>query len=126
MAWIFTTFVTIALVFFVLILKSSSRGIFAPASEKGLKGEKKKKPCPVCGSLLDPGEKVTSHEYRGKDSSIVHIFGCPRCLGDGSVLIRSCPVCKKEMGKEDYLAGTMVRGNDKIHLKVKGCSNCIG
>lgn len=126
MAWIFTAFVAVSIILFVLILRTSSRPSTAGEKTKPDGETKKKKPCPVCGSLLSAGEKVTSHEYRGKESSIVHIFGCPFCYGPTASLVRVCPVCNKEMGKEDYLAGTMVRGEKKIQMKVKGCSLCVG
>jgi len=126
MSYIFISLVLVSIIFFVIIFMSKRPADLSGNNEKLQVSQNKKKPCPICGSMLESGEKVTSHEYRGVASSVVHVFGCPHCYGDKSCLARVCPVCKKEMNRDDYLMGIMTRGEKKIHLKIRGCPLCAG
>ena len=87
--------------------------------------QKKKIPCILCGSSLARGERLKSEEYKGEKESIVHIFGCKNCHGEGAEKDRTCPICKKTLSQGDHLKGRMwKRKNGKMHLHVSGCTIC--
>ena len=74
-------------------------------------------PCPLCGTPLGPGERLTSHIYRAGADSLSHILGCPHCNpqrsgrnADGQAATRNerlqpriCPVCRRELAPDGYL-----------------------
>jgi len=126
MIYIFISLFLAAIILFIIILRSKGTGENKIEKAVTTTKEKKKKPCPICGSLLESHEKVISHEYRGESSSVVHVFGCPHCYGNSAHLERICPLCKKIMLPDNYLMGMMTRGEKKIQLKIKGCVICAG
>lgn len=97
-------------------------------------------PCPVCGTTLTSGERVSSVAYPGESVRIVHVFGCPYCYpnAESSAATKSdkekeikmktarriCPVCRKELPLKGYLYCRMTEGADKKHLHVMGCTDC--
>jgi hypothetical protein len=86
--------------------------------------------CPLCSSVLEPGERVHSKLYPGKGDRIMHILGCPRCWPATPSAPRLCPVCGREIGREGYAvaryferAGTP-GGGSRAHIHVLGCTEC--
>ncbi len=85
----------------------------------------KKKPCVICGSLLNKGEKIKSKEIIRKEDSIVYLYGCHNCYGDKATAKRKCPVCGEFIDEKSYLIGRMwIKKNGKKHLRVAGCRDC--
>lgn len=111
------------------------------------------RPCPLCGTLLERGQKVRTKVFspsgtnRGRQSiteSMVHMYGCPFCdprdkdaqaqaniiPGPGAGFIgsrpeRICPVCSRKLGPEDIVVARMFeQGGKKPHLHVLGCNQC--
>ena len=82
--------------------------------------------CPVCASILHPGEQLKSAVYPGKSDRICHIFGCPHCYPFTEYGIdRICPVCKQEISAEGYLIARMFNRKDKKnHVHITGCTEC--
>ena len=83
--------------------------------------------CPVCGSPLEPGERVHSKVFAPKGDRIMHIYGCPRCWPSNAVHVRACPVCEREVPREGYLVARLFeRPGGAKHVHVLGCSGCRG
>ena len=83
--------------------------------------------CPVCGIVLEDGQKIQSALFPGKGDRMCHIYGCPSCLSLGSAIAerRACPVCKMRIGPDEYLvARVFERGGKRQHVHVLGCVNC--
>ena len=102
--------------------KASLPGRASPAIE-GAPG----RPCPLCNTPLERGQRVHSVVYPGKSDKIVEIYGCPNCRPKtGSAKAeRVCPVCKQTLEEKDYVVGRMFeRPNEKKHLHVLGCTRC--
>ena len=53
------------------------------------------KSCPLCGSGLEPGERVRSIVYPAEGDTLAEIYGCPHCDGESATQQRTCPFCKK-------------------------------
>lgn len=95
----------------------------------------RKQPCPLCGSLLGPGERVHSVVFATKTGSIagapdkiMEIAGCPHCRPPAT-LKRLCPVCKKELRPVDVVTARVFErqnasGPRKTHVHVLGCPRC--
>jgi hypothetical protein len=83
--------------------------------------------CPVCAAKLPPGMLVKSVVYSsGGTDRIMHIMGCPFCLGGERRRPRACPVCHKPVGDQEYLFARIFERPDKSHVHVLGCINCRG
>lgn len=94
-----------------------------------------RQPCPLCGSVLGPGERVHSVVFATKTDSIANapdkimeIAGCPHCKPPGT-LPRQCPVCKKTLRDIDVVTARVFErknatGSRKTHVHVLGCPRC--
>jgi predicted nucleic acid-binding Zn ribbon protein len=94
------------------------------------------KPCPLCGTLLQPGERVHTVVYSGPApgarrqdqerprDSVVHMFGCPYCYPPGERYHRTCPVCGKTIPADGYVVARMFQKNQRKHVHVLGCTEC--
>jgi hypothetical protein len=86
--------------------------------------------CPLCSSVLGPGEKVKSELFPGKGDRIMHIFGCANCWPAGSPRPRVCPVCGKTLEPGSwvlarYFERPSLPGRPaRAHVHVLGCSSC--
>jgi len=87
------------------------------------------KTCPLCGSLLGPGQRVHSVVYATKtQDKIMEISGCPSCRPPATQA-RLCPVCKKELRPQDVVTARVferpqAEGAKKTHVHVLGCPRC--
>ncbi len=86
--------------------------------------------CPVCGTMMLPGENLVTKVFitSGQvNDQICYIYGCPHCFPVCEPGIkRSCPVCKKNVEQKQYL---LARRFNKTksgtpHVIVNGCGNC--
>lgn len=85
------------------------------------------KPCPLCLTPLERGQRVHSVVYPGTGDKIVEIYGCPNCRPKGgpTKAARVCPVCKQTLEEKDYVVGRMFeRTAGRKHLHVLGCTRC--
>lgn len=88
-----------------------------------------RQPCPLCGSALEPGEKVHSVVFTSSTADkIMEISGCPHCRPPAT-LRRFCPVCKKELRPSDVVTARVFErkngdGARKTHVHVLGCPRC--
>jgi uncharacterized protein with PIN domain len=80
--------------------------------------------CPVCDAQMDPGERVKSHVFPGKQVKSMRIFGCPECYPPNQSRRRVCPVCRKEVPRDGYLIARMFERTDRKHVHVLGCTGC--
>ncbi len=85
--------------------------------------------CPMCGSVLLPGENLISRVYRPMTvpDQLCTISGCPHCYPVPEPGIkRRCPVCSKEVPlKEGHLTARLFNYADgKKHVVVTGCTEC--
>ena len=86
--------------------------------------------CPVCGTMMLPGENLVTKVFTTSgqvNDQICYIYGCPHCFPVYEPGIkRSCPVCKKNVEQKQYL---LARRFNKTksgtpHVIVNGCGNC--
>lgn len=86
--------------------------------------------CPVCGTMMMPGENLVTKVFvtSGQvNDQICYIYGCPHCFPVCQPGVkRSCPVCKKSVEQKQYL---LARRFNKTksgtpHVCVNGCGNC--
>lgn len=94
------------------------------------------KPCPLCGELLKPGERVHTIVFSGEPEgrrlrdrerpadSMVHMFGCPYCYPANGNHRRICPVCKEELADDGYVIARMFEKRPRNHVHVLGCTRC--
>lgn len=85
--------------------------------------------CPLCNSLLLPGEDLVSRVYRPMNVSdqLCTINGCPHCYPRPEPGIkRECPVCHKNvpLGEGHLVARLFNKTDGKKHVIVTGCSEC--
>ncbi len=82
--------------------------------------------CPICGTVLGPGEQIKSAVFPGAGERLLHVFGCPHCHPFAERGIeRNCPVCKKKVPAEAYLIARLFeRPHAKRHVHILGCVNC--
>lgn len=85
--------------------------------------------CPLCNSMLLPGEDLVSRVYRKMNvpDQLCTINGCPHCypkLENG--VKRICPVCHKNVPlKEGHLVARLFnKSTGKKHVMVTGCTEC--
>lgn len=82
-------------------------------------------PCPLCRTLLKPGERVHSVVYPGKGDRLVEIYGCPYCYPPNSSYPRYCPSCKREIGQDELIFARQFDSAGKVHVHVNGCKSCM-
>jgi len=88
-----------------------------------------RQPCPLCGSVLAPGERVYSVVFASSTpDKIMEISGCPHCRPPAT-LRRVCPVCKKDLRPIDVVTARVFErpgatGAKKTHVHVLGCPRC--
>ncbi|MFP4151494.1 MAG: hypothetical protein ACLFSV_01540 [Alkalispirochaeta sp.] len=94
------------------------------------------KPCPLCGTMLQPGERVHTVVYSGAppgneknvrnrpQDSLVHMFGCPYCFPPRAENPRRCPVCTAEIPADGFVVARMFEKGDRKHVHVLGCTVC--
>ncbi len=111
------------LIWFLSNLKNTET-VQKKASGSKNDGEKRVKPCPLCGELLTKSEKVHSVLYPGKPDSLMEIFGCPHCRFPDSEKSRTCPVCRKKMPSDSFLIARVFEKPGKTHVHVLGCTEC--
>lgn len=104
-----------------------------PAGPPALPGEPEaqlqSKTCPLCGSVLGPGQRVHSVVYATKtQDKIMEISGCPSCRPPATQA-RFCPVCHKELRPAEVVTARVferpqAEGAKKTHVHVLGCPRC--
>lgn len=85
--------------------------------------------CPLCNSLLLPGEDLVSRVYRPMNISdqLCTINGCPHCYPRMEPGVkRECPVCHRNvpLGEGHLVARLFNKTDGKKHVIVTGCSEC--
>jgi RNase P subunit RPR2 len=91
--------------------------------------------CPLCSSILAPGERVKSDLAPGKGDRIMRIFGCPHCMpqaeearGQGraarTLAKRFCPVCGRELEPGGFAVARYFEKPGRKHIHVLGCTSC--
>ncbi len=85
--------------------------------------------CPMCNTVLLPGENLISRVYRPMTvpDQLCTISGCPHCYPVPEPGIkRRCPVCGKEVPlQEGHLTARLFNYADgKKHVVVTGCTEC--
>jgi len=105
-----------------------------------------KKICPLCSGMLEQGNSVHSTLFPGKESDLMHIFGCKYCWSGKRTLIsspvprkpdkssahqknsrrlRRCPCCHSILPEEGYLmARVFQKPSRRPHVHVYGCTIC--
>lgn len=98
------------------------------------------KPCPICGTMLQQGERVHTIVYSGEAGgqrakrrdddrvrdALVHMFGCPYCYPSRGTISRICPVCSTALPADGYLIARMFVRASRKHVHVLGCTECRG
>lgn len=99
------------------------------------------KPCPICNTMLGPGERVKTTVFSGDgkraldpeagsfnsrriEDAMVHMYGCPYCYPANREHRRICPVCKNEIPDSGYVIARMFMQKDRKHVHVLGCTEC--
>jgi RNase P subunit RPR2 len=106
-------------------LSSSKTSEEARIRLEELPGTGKHSPCPLCGSLLLPGERVHSVVYPGKGDRLVEIYGCPYCYPPNRAHRRYCPSCKRELEGDELVFARLFESSGKVHVHVNGCRICM-
>jgi hypothetical protein len=123
--------ILILMIIVILLLLSVyfrlSRGSDEPFAAEAVQPEKPAKltPCPLCKTLLKPGERVHSVVYPGKGDRLVEIYGCPYCYPPNSSYPRYCPSCKREIGQDELIFARQFDSAGKVHVHVNGCKSCM-
>lgn len=121
LAFIFLGIILISYRIFSKISKKSSNKKVNKIGQKSLPNV-----CPVCGTVLEPGENVITAIYPGDDDKLCYIYGCPHCYPVAEEnTFRVCPVCKKKLGPEGHLISRyFVRKDSTERIHILGCTNC--
>lgn len=87
--------------------------------------------CPLCASILAPGERVKSDIAPGKGDRIMRIFGCGHCWPSGvssptPSTPRLCPVCGRAVDAEGWVIARYFERPGRRHVHVLGCTGCRG
>ena len=84
------------------------------------------KPCPLCNTPLEAGERVHSVVFPGKTDKLVEIYGCPHCrpTSGSATSVRICPVCKHALDEKGYVVARMFENGARKHVHVLGCTRC--
>jgi hypothetical protein len=80
--------------------------------------------CPLCSSVLAPGERVRSKLFPGKNDRIMHIFGCVHCWPATVSAPRICPVCGQVLDAEGWVIARYFESPGRKHVHVLGCTDC--
>ena len=97
--------------------------------------------CPICSSVLEPGERVKSKLFPGRGDRIMHIFGCVHCWpasvsspGVSSPTTsapRICPACGATLAPEAWVTARYFErpavpglSPGRRHVHVLGCASC--
>lgn len=85
--------------------------------------------CPMCNTVLLPGENLISRVYRPMNvpDQLCTISGCPHCYPVPEAGIkRQCPVCGKNvpLGEGHLTARLFNYADGKKHVVVTGCTEC--
>ena len=85
--------------------------------------------CPLCNTMLLPGEDLISRVYRPMNvpDQLCTINGCPHCYPKPEPgLKRICPVCHKNVPLKDghLIARLFNKADGKKHVIVTGCTEC--
>lgn len=85
--------------------------------------------CPMCNTVLLPGENLISRVYRPMNvpDQLCTISGCPHCYPVPEAGIkRQCPVCGKTvpLGEGHLTARLFNYADGKKHVVVTGCTEC--
>jgi hypothetical protein len=80
--------------------------------------------CPLCSSVLEPGERVKSELFPGKSDRIMHIFGCAHCWPATPSAPRICPVCGCVLENEGWVVARYFERPERGHVHVLGCNSC--
>lgn len=85
--------------------------------------------CPLCNSVLLPGEDLFTKVYRPMTvhDQLCTIDGCPHCFPIPEPGVkRECPVCHKEVPvKTGHLIARLFnKTQGKKHVIVTGCTEC--
>ncbi len=137
-----------ALLYSLLRLRRTDYSVFANyMADRSRDDLQMMRPCPLCATLLNPGERVHTVVYSGgprkrKDSpeeALVHMFGCPHCRPDVAAppvtpfspgaarrAPRICPVCKEVIPPEGFVIARMFTRETRKHVHVLGCTECRG
>lgn len=115
----------------LLLILWALKGKYA-TSEKKPKPKKKENqrttPCPLCNSMLYPGENLITRIYEGMDAKEQRatIHGCPYCFPVPALAVkRTCPVCHKTVPEKGHLdAFLFIRETGKRHIHITGCTEC--
>ena len=128
--------------FFVLIFAAAGlflilwalKSKYAISNNKKNKSKPKKNtnqkttPCPICNSMLYPGENLTTRIYGGMEAKEQRatIHGCPYCFPVPTLAVkRTCPVCHKSIPPTGHLdAFLFIRDTGKRHIHITGCTEC--
>jgi hypothetical protein len=107
-----------------LALSRIGGGVRRPRLEKRESGSSGARSCPLCSSVLGPGERVKSSLSPGKADRIMHIFGCAHCWPATVSVSRICPVCKGALGVEGWVIARYFERPGRKHVHVLGCTGC--
>ena len=118
-----TTVIILLLTVYFRLSRSAPGKVPAEVEVEVKKG--KQSPCPLCRTLLKPGERVKSVVYPGKGDRLVEIYGCPYCYPPNHRYPRYCPSCKREIGQEELIFARMFDSSGKAHMHVNGCRVCM-
>ena len=80
--------------------------------------------CPLCSSVLAPGERVSSKLFPGKNDRIMHIYGCAHCWPATVSAPRICPVCGQALDAEGWVIARYFESPGRKHVHVLGCTDC--
>lgn len=86
--------------------------------------ERTDRTCPLCGSGLEPGERVKSVFYPAPGDTLAEIHGCKYCVGPDAIAARRCPVCKATIPPDGHVIARVFKRPDKTHIHVLGCTTC--
>jgi hypothetical protein len=80
--------------------------------------------CPLCHSLLGPGERVKSDMLPGKGDRMMRIYGCPHCWPATEGATRTCPVCGEALAAGSWAVARYFEKPGRRHVHVLGCDRC--
>ena len=107
----------------LVIARRKERGTAGDKADRGSAGGVSSS-CPLCSSLLGPGERVKSDIYPGRGDRIMRIFGCPRCLPPFGRVARVCPVCHGALHPDGWVVARYFERPGRRHVHVLGCTIC--
>ncbi|NNM54464.1 MAG: hypothetical protein HKM05_07060 [Spirochaetales bacterium] len=115
-----------------LLLSTRTRRQKNPSRESGLTPQPKGpyRSCPLCGELLQPGQKVRSSVFATATADkIMEIYGCPFCDEAKTAnppQKRHCPVCHQILRPGEVVTARVFERQDgrKTHVHVLGCPRC--